>query len=101
LITTYEDTIEELDKELGTALDLRNIKSAIWEDYLLIRRQASKPRPILDRVMLLDAGVTPQQLQAGTREGQPGKAGITVRHISEAKASGHDQGTSRGSLASS
>lgn len=86
IIEESEAKIKELDNELGNALDLRNLKSVIWEDYLLIRRGPSRPRPILDTVMLLDAGVTPQQIQAGTRFGAPGKPGVTVRALSEVKA---------------
>lgn len=75
--------IEDIDTELGIACDLRGIKNAVCEDWLIIRRQGSKPRATLDRVLLLDAGVTPQQLEAGTKLSEKGKPGITIQNISK------------------
>lgn len=78
--------LKQIDEEIGFNLDAREVKSVVWNDYLVIRRKGSSPRPILDRVLLLEAGVTPQQLSQGTKLGEPGKPGVTVRAISEAKA---------------
>ena len=80
-----EASIKRIGEELGRKLDEKNVKTAVWENCLVIRRQGSKPRPVLDRVLLLEAGVSPQQLKAGTKFGEPGKPGITVRPISENK----------------
>ena len=77
--------LKQIDEELGFSLDAREVKTVVWNDYLVIRRKGSAPRPILDRVLLLEAGVTPQQLSQGTKMGEPGKPGVTVRAISEAK----------------
>lgn len=85
--------IKRIDEEVGHRLDQKEVRTAVWEDYLIIRRQGSKPRPVLDRVMLLEAGVSPQQIKAGTKYGEPGKPGVTVRHISEAKAQRFDDST--------
>lgn len=87
MIEDAEAAIADIDVEIGASLDLKGVKSVIWntdddEKYLILRREASKPRPILDRVLLLSAGVTPLQLQAGTKLGKPGKGGVTVRRAS-------------------
>lgn len=82
--------LHELDGEIGNQLDQKEVRKVVWDDYLVIRRQGSTPRPILDRVMLLEAGVSPQQIKAGTKFGAPGKPGVTVRALSEAKAAGFD-----------
>lgn len=84
LIEDAEQEIAAIDLQISASLDFRNIKSLTWttdenEKYIIFRREASKPRPILDRTLLLSAGVTPLQLQAGTKLGKPGKGGITVR----------------------
>jgi hypothetical protein len=81
-----EFRIQDIDKEVGHMLDQKDVKTVVWKDSLVIRRQGSKPRPILDRVLLLDAGVTPQQLNAGTKFGKAGEPGLTVRSLSETKA---------------
>lgn len=80
-----EQRIKALDEEIGYILDQKEVKTVVWNDSLIIRRQASKGRPILDRVLLLEAGVTPQQLNQGTKYSDPGKPGITIRPISESK----------------
>lgn len=85
-----ENRIKQIDEEVGFKLDAANAKSVVWYDQLVIRRQGSKPRPTLDRVLLLEAGVTPQQLKEGTKYGEPGKPGITIRAIAENKAKQND-----------
>jgi len=84
MIEDAEKAIADIDQEIGVSLDLQGIKSVLWttdenEKYIVIRREVSQPRPILDRTLLLSAGVTPLQLQSGTKLGKPGKGGITVR----------------------
>jgi len=87
MIDDAEKAIAEIDVEVSAALDLKGVKTVIWNDdeqkYLIIRREASKPRPSLDRSLLLAAGVTPIQLQAGTKLGKPGKGGVTIRRMSK------------------
>jgi hypothetical protein len=78
----------QIDAEIGMELDQNNVKTVVWNDYLVIRRKGSAPRPILDRLLLLDAGVSPQQLKAGTKFGEAGHPGITVRAVSELKTKG-------------
>lgn len=87
-IEEAEKELQDIDIELGTALDFRGAKNAVWEDYLIIRRQGAKPRALLDRVLLMEAGVTPQQLEAGTKFSEQGKPGITVQSISKGKTAG-------------
>lgn len=82
-IDDFDDERKSIDLELGIALDFRGVKNAVWEDYLLVRRAASKPRATLDRVLLLEAGVTPQQLEAGTRFSEAGSPGIMVKSLSK------------------
>lgn len=86
MIDDAEKAIAEIDTEIMASLDLKGVKTVIWstdeeQKYLIIRREASKARPILDRSMLLAAGVTPIQLQNGTKFGKPGKGGVTIRRI--------------------
>lgn len=83
-----DSRLKEIDEKIGLELDAKDTQSVVWNNYLVIRRKASKPRPVLDRVLLLEAGVTPQQLNQGTKFGEAGKPGVTVRSISEAKAAG-------------
>lgn len=90
-IEDHEAEVTVIDLELGSAFDLKGIKNAVWEDYIVIRRQASKARAILDRVLLMDAGVTPQQLEAGTKFSAPGKPGITVQHASKAGTARYEE----------
>ncbi len=79
----YEQEVKDIDIILGTALDLRHIKNVISEDWLVIRRAGSRPRALLDRVLLMEAGVTPQQLEAGTKLSEPGEPGITVKNLNK------------------
>jgi hypothetical protein len=85
-IEECEKEIAEIDSEVGAALDLKGVKNVVWnKEYLVTRREASKPRQLLDRILLLAAGVTPLQLQSGTKLGKPGKSGVTVRRLSEVR----------------
>jgi hypothetical protein len=88
MIDDAEKYIQEIDTEIGASLDLKGVRTVIWntdenKKYLIIRREASAPRSILDRTLLLSAGVTPMQLQAGTKLGKPGKSGITVKSMAK------------------
>lgn len=91
LIEDSANKVKEIDEMIGSILDQKELKTVVWNDYLVIRRQGSKPRPILDRVLLLEAGVSPQQLKAGTKLSEPGKPGVTLRSISEAKTKGSEE----------
>jgi len=82
-IALCEQEIKDLDTELGLACDMRNVKNAVCGNWLIIRRQGSKPRATLDRVLLLEAGVTPQQLEMGTKLSEQGKPGITIQDLSK------------------
>jgi hypothetical protein len=42
-----EFRIQDIDKEVGHMLDQKDVKTVVWKDSLVIRRQGSKPRPIL------------------------------------------------------
>lgn len=86
-----EKEVQDIDLELGIAMDFRGVKNAICEEYHLIRRQGSKPRALLDRVLLMEAGVTPQQLEMGTKFSEKGKPGITIQNLSKTTSSRHDQ----------
>lgn len=87
-ISDAEKAIEEIDIEAAASLDLKGVRSVIWitddgRKKLIMRRESTAPRQILDRTLLLSAGVTPIQLQNGTKFGKPGKGGITVRDITK------------------
>lgn len=86
-----DERIHQIDEEIGQQLDRRELKTVVWNDNLVIRRQGSKPRPSLDRVLLLEAGVTPQQINAGTKFSEAGKPGVTVRALAEVKTKGLEE----------
>lgn len=78
-----EARLAELDALIGGALDLAGQKTIIWNEHIVSRREGSKPRQTLDRILLLEAGVTPEQIQRSIKLGKPGKGGIAVRHLAE------------------
>jgi hypothetical protein len=85
-IEDSEAAIHDIDAEVGAALDLKGVKNVIWNDHLVTRREGAKPRQTLDRTLLLNAGVTPLQLAAGTKLGKPGKSGVTVMDLSKVRS---------------
>lgn len=91
LIADAEDRLIDINAEVGAALDLKGVKNALWKErYLITRREAARPRALLDRTLLLNAGVTPIQLEAGTKYGKPGKSGVTVTDITKKKGKSSD-----------
>lgn len=88
IIEDLDAKVKAIDEQLGLIFDAKEVKTVVWNNYVVIRRKGNSPRPVLDRVLLLEAGVTPQQLNAGTKLSEPGKPGITVRPITENKTKG-------------
>lgn len=104
-IEDAEKAIQEIDIEVAASLDLKGARTVIWitddgKKKLIMRRESSAPRQILDRTLLLSAGVTPIQLQAGTKLGKPGKGGVTVRDITKNGTRFEDGDTGAGDLSS-
>lgn len=97
-----EHTVEllrtERDNLLGSALDMKGMPRVLWENYVVTRREGSKPRQTLDRTKLMNAtddfkcpncgqvskvGVTPYHIAQGTKVGNPGKPGVTIRALDD------------------
>lgn len=85
-IELCEQEIKDIDTELRCGLDFRNLRKVVCDKWLVIQRQGAKPRPILDRILLLEAGVTPQQLEAGTKTSEAGKPGITIQDLTKPRS---------------
>ncbi len=92
-IGTLTQVRQRCDQVIGQALDTRGAKGVTWSGYLVSRRTAGKPRPTLDKVKLLQAGVLPQQIEAATVYGEPGKPGVTVRKLKEGGQVQEDDGS--------
>ena len=73
----------ECDIEIMAAMDLTEQTCLVWEHggtkYDVIKRKGGKPRETLDKITLLNNGVSAELIQKATKLGEPGKPGITVR----------------------
>ena len=83
MITACEEEIKNADAKLGAALDFVGQRNVISRGLVVSRREGSKPRETLDPVLLLEAGVSPEQLHKGTKLGKPGKPTIAIRALKE------------------
>lgn len=81
-IDEAETEVAKIDNTIGLELDLAGAKNVNWRNqYEVIRREGNKGRVTLDRILLLEAGVSPEQISRGTKVGPVGKCGISVRKI--------------------
>lgn len=85
LIKECEDEITKtIDPILMSVLNNSGNKTVAWNnEYAITKKEGAKPRQILDRILLLEAGVSPEQIQAGTKMGKPTKPCIMVRPLGE------------------
>ncbi len=83
-IKELEALVAQWDAAIGATLDLNQIKTVSWNgEYVVSRREPSKPRQTLDRSKLLELGVPATTIQQATIFGKPGKPGIVIRKVTE------------------
>lgn len=78
-------TIAECDMQLGTTLDLAEVKSVSCREYVVSRREASAPRKKINPTKLIELGVSPVTIMQATEVGSPGRLGIVVRKVGESE----------------
>lgn len=97
MIEDAEERIHDIDTEVYASLELKGVKNALWRDrWIISRRAGSMPRHTLDRTLLLNAGVTPLQLEAGTKLGKPGRNGISISDITKKRSRPQDADSDSG-----
>lgn len=79
------------DLKLGAILDLNGIKTVSWRgEYIVSRRESSKPRRTISPEKLIELGVSPKIIEAASVYGLPGKLGITVRKAERRESDDYD-----------
>lgn len=79
-IKAYEEECAKIDVKLGNTLDELGLKTVVWRtEYDVIRTKGTEPRATIDRIMLLENGVSADVIAKSTRYGEPGKPSIRVQ----------------------